>query len=273
MSETESPDYRALFEAAPGLCLVLDPSLTIVAVTDAYAEATMTERAAILGRHIFEVFPDNPDDPGAEGVANLRASLERVIRDRVRDAMPVQKYDIRRPDEDGFEERFWSPTNSPVLDDSGQLRYIIHRVEDVTSHVRLRRGNELQPDEIFAQAREVAAASRALKQANAELSEFARLSAQRAELVREYVAQELNQRVIMKLFDVTLTLSGARSTASLATGQRIDDALAALDRIIAEIRAAIFVEPPEQRLAPDCEVEQRNTLGSNASSYGSRLDR
>ncbi len=30
--------------------------------------------------------------------------------------MPVQKYDIRRPEAEGggFEERFWSPTNSPV---------------------------------------------------------------------------------------------------------------------------------------------------------------
>jgi hypothetical protein len=249
VGEKEPPDYRALLEAAPALCLVLDPNLTIVAATDAYAEATMTDRAAIVGRHVFDAFPDNPDDPAAEGVANLRASLERVIRDRVRDVMHVQKYDIRRPDGNGFEERFWSPTNAPVLDDSGVLRYIIHRVEDVTGQVRVRRANELQPDEIIAQAREVAAASRALKEANAELAEFARLSAQRADLVRDYVAQELNQRVIMKLFDVTLTLSGARCTASAETGERIDDALAALDRVIAEIRAAIFVELPQQSTA------------------------
>jgi hypothetical protein len=268
VSEPESPDYRALFEGAPGLYLVLDPNLTIVAVTDAYAEATMTERTAIIGRDIFEVFPDNPEDPAAEGVANLRASLQRVIRDRVKDVMPVQKYDIRRPDGDGFEERFWSPTNLPVLDDSGQLRYIIHRVEDVSGYVRLRRGNELQPDEVIAQAREVAAASRALKDANAELSEFARLSAERADLVRDYVAQELNQRVIMKLFDVTLALSGARGTASAATGERIDEALAALDRIIAEIRAAIFVEPPQQRLpgAPGSPTPSR--IASNEHSPG-----
>jgi hypothetical protein len=245
----KSPEFRALFEAAPGLYLVLDPSLTIVAVTDAYAAATMTERAEIVGRGVFDAFPDNPQDPGAEGVANLRASLERVIREHVRDVMPVQKYDIRRPDGDGFEERFWSPTNSPVLDASGQLIYIIHRVEDVTGYVRLRRGDELEPLEVIAQAREVAAASRALKEANAQLSEFARLSAQRTESVRDYVAQELNQRVIMRLFDVTLTLGGVRATASAETGARIDNALAALDRIIVEIRAAIFFEPPEQRPA------------------------
>src|SRR5690348_9143643 len=91
-------DFRALFEGAPGLYLVLDPDLNIIAVSDAYAKATMTERDALVGQHLFIAFPDNPDDPSAEGVANLRASLERVRRDRVVDVMPVQKYDIRCPD-------------------------------------------------------------------------------------------------------------------------------------------------------------------------------
>jgi len=100
----------------------------------------MTTREEILWRHLFEVFPDNPNDPAAGGVRNLRASLERVIQNRVADAMPVQKYDIRRPESEGggFEERSWSPVNSPVLGSSGELEYIIHRVEDVSEFMRLR---------------------------------------------------------------------------------------------------------------------------------------
>src|SRR5512132_2684606 len=92
------PDFRALFEAAPGLYLVLAPDLTIVAVSDAYLRATMTRREDILGRGLFEIFPDNPDDPKATGEANLRSSLERVLSHRRSDAMAVQKYDIRRPE-------------------------------------------------------------------------------------------------------------------------------------------------------------------------------
>jgi PAS domain S-box-containing protein len=129
-----------LFEAAPGLYLVLTVDLTIVAVSDAYLRATMTRRDEIVGRGLFEVFPDNPDDPAATGTRNLQASLDRVRRNRAPDAMPVQKYDIRRPASDGggFEERFWSPVNSPVIDPAGELAYIIHRVEDVTDFVRLK---------------------------------------------------------------------------------------------------------------------------------------
>jgi light-regulated signal transduction histidine kinase (bacteriophytochrome) len=128
-------DFRRLFESAPGLYLVLAPDLTILGVTDAYARATMQQRESMIGRGLFEVFPDNPDDPGADGVRNLRASLDRVRHGRIADTMAVQKYDIRKPDADGggFEERYWHPVNTPVLDDAGELRYIIHAVEDVTA--------------------------------------------------------------------------------------------------------------------------------------------
>jgi PAS domain S-box-containing protein len=134
------PDFRALFESAPGLYLVLTPDLRIVAVSDAYLRATMTRREEILGREIFEVFPDNPDDPAATGVRNLRASLERVMQDRRADTMAVQKYDLRRPEPEGggFEERYWSPMNSPVFGEGQQVAYIIHRVEDVTELVGLK---------------------------------------------------------------------------------------------------------------------------------------
>jgi signal transduction histidine kinase len=181
----QAPDFRRLFESAPGLYLVLDPGLTIVAVSDAYLAATMTRREAILGRGVFDVFPDNPDDPATEGARNLRASLQRVKRDRVVDAMPVQRYDIRRPDSEGggFVERFWSPVNSPVVGPAGELVYIIHSVEDVSEFVRLKqRGAEHQQlahdlrgrsekmeAEIFRRTQQAADTSRQLKEANAEL--------------------------------------------------------------------------------------------------------
>jgi PAS domain S-box-containing protein len=139
------PNFQLLFQAVPGCYLVLSPELRIVAVSDAYLRATMTERATILGRGLFEVFPDNPDDPEATGVANLRASLERVLTRRQPDRMAVQKYDIRRPESEGggFEERFWSPLNCPALGPDGSVAYIIHSVEDVSDVVRLRqRGSE-----------------------------------------------------------------------------------------------------------------------------------
>ena len=139
-----------LLEAAPGAYLVLDPNLAIVAVTDAYLQATLTVREQIVGREVFDVFPDNPNDPRATGTRNLRTSLEIVLRTAAPHAMPVQKYDIRRPGSDQFEERYWQPVNTPVVID-GEVAYLIHSVQDVTSLVRLehlRGENELAAGEL-----------------------------------------------------------------------------------------------------------------------------
>ena len=101
--------------------------------------STLTTREKLVGRALFEAFPDNPGDPGATGVKHLRASLEEVMRRREAHTMAVQKYDIRRPESEGggFEVRYWSPVNVPVLGPGGKLTHIIHRVQNVTDYVTL----------------------------------------------------------------------------------------------------------------------------------------
>jgi len=130
-------DFRLLFEATPIPYLVLTPDFTMVAANEARLRATMTTREQILGRNLFEAFPDNPADPDATGVANLRASLMRVLQNRHPDAMPIQKYDIPKDGAaDGeFEVRYWKPLNAPVLNAAGDVIFIIHTVEDVTEQL------------------------------------------------------------------------------------------------------------------------------------------
>ncbi len=181
-----SIDFRALFEAAPGSYLVLAsdlPKFTIVAVTNAYLQATMTQREEIVDRGIFEVFPDNPSDLTANGVQNLRSSLEVVIQSRASDVMPFQKYDIPRPEFQGggFEERYWSPVNSPVLGANQEVAYIIHRVEDVTEFVQLQQQRNEQHGENQAlrsraeqMEAEVYLRAQGLKEANRQLQEAMR---------------------------------------------------------------------------------------------------
>jgi signal transduction histidine kinase/DNA-binding response OmpR family regulator len=139
-------DYRKLFQASPTPFLVLTPKFTIAAVSDSYLSATMTRRSDIVGKGLFDVFPDNPGDPAATGAHNLRKSLDKVLSTCLPDQMAVQKYDVRRPAEEGgsFEERYWSPLNVPVLNDDGELIYIIHRVEDVTKQVKMSQLHESQ---------------------------------------------------------------------------------------------------------------------------------
>ncbi|MFF2806322.1 SpoIIE family protein phosphatase [Streptomyces sp. NPDC058000] len=170
-------DYRALFVATPSPYLVLGTDLVVVDVNDAYCRATGRSCEELVGQHLFTAFPDNPTDSLADGVRNLRASLERVLATGRTDTMPVQRYDIpvlNRPG--GFEERWWSPVNTPVHGPDGQVAYIIHRVEDVTDFVRTRRLHGPRPlaeraqsmeAELYVRARELQRLNDELRAAHA----------------------------------------------------------------------------------------------------------
>lgn len=185
---SSSPDFRLLFEKVPGLYLVLSPEFKIIAVSDGYCKATLTEREKILGRGIFEVFPDNPDDPEATGVSNLRSSLLRVLETKAPDTMAVQKYDIQLPEEEGggFTVKYWSPLNSPVLDKKGKVLCIIHKAEDVTEFVLLKERGEKQSEmtealrsrteemetEIIRRSQELQSANKSLRESEKIKNEF-----------------------------------------------------------------------------------------------------
>lgn len=172
MLELGGVDFRVLFDRAPAAMLVLDPELTIVAVSDSYAAATLTRRDDIVGRHLFDVFPDNPADGDATGVGNLTASLQRVLRLRKPDTMAVQKYDIPVAGGAAFEERYWSCTNTPLLDDAGRVEVIVHRAEDVTDYVAGKANGVAQEAEILRRSAELHDLSNQLRDANSAKNEF-----------------------------------------------------------------------------------------------------
>ncbi|MFD9500514.1 PP2C family protein-serine/threonine phosphatase [Streptomyces sp. NPDC060035] len=181
-------DHAALFAATPSPYLVLGPDLVIVDVNRAYLEATGRTREDLLGEHIFTAFPNNPADPEADGVHNLKTSLHRVLSSRRPDTMALQKYDIPVMGRPGaFEERWWSPVNTPVTGPDGQVSYIIHRVEDVTAFVkahqaahpasvqvgqRLEKAQALEA-ELYARARELQRLNEELRHAHTREREVA----------------------------------------------------------------------------------------------------
>jgi serine phosphatase RsbU (regulator of sigma subunit) len=130
-------DYAAWFAAMPSPCLVIGPDLVIVEANRAYLEATGRTREDLIGKNLFDAFPENAANPSAEGgMRKVKAALSRVLATGEQDSM-ILKYDIPvagRPGE--FEERWWSPVFTPIIGSDGGVEWIFIRSDDVTAFVR-----------------------------------------------------------------------------------------------------------------------------------------
>ncbi|SAL72367.1 PAS/PAC sensor hybrid histidine kinase [Caballeronia cordobensis] len=145
-SQNPVPDehLQLIVEATPTPMLILwpDDAFTIAGVTDAYLKETLTVRNEIVGRALFDVFPDNPAAPEADATTNLHASLKYVVATKKPHTMAIQRYDVPDRDRGGFAFRYWSPVNAPVIARDGRLLYVLHRVENVTEFMLSQKANE-----------------------------------------------------------------------------------------------------------------------------------
>ncbi|MGW5780081.1 PP2C family protein-serine/threonine phosphatase [Streptomyces sp. NPDC003863] len=173
-------DYRAVFQALPGAVALLTPSLVYADVNEAYLSLSGRMREQLIGRYLFDVFPDNPHDPSATGTRNLRLSLERVVATGEPDTMAIQRYDVESADRPGqWQERYWSPVNAPVPAPDGTVALLLHRVEEVTEliHARGARSNtdraRALESELYTRARELQEVNERLRRAHAREREVA----------------------------------------------------------------------------------------------------
>lgn len=137
-TSTLTQELRAL-ETVPDSYIVVSPELVILTASNAYLADTLKRRDELVGRYLFDAFPDNPAAPEANAVRNWRASLEHVMATGRPHQMALQHYDVLDPERPGyFVERHWLPRNTPVFDGEGKLRYIIHSSVNVTDEVQAR---------------------------------------------------------------------------------------------------------------------------------------
>lgn len=129
----EEINFKALFEEAPGLILVLNPSFTILAISHAYVEATYTKREDLVGKYFFDVFQDTKN---TTAVAETKASMEYVLKNKKPHLIPMLRMEIKNL-AGVLEEKYWNPINKPILTKDNQVQYIVHIVKDLTEFVKL----------------------------------------------------------------------------------------------------------------------------------------
>ncbi|MDW4905154.1 SpoIIE family protein phosphatase [Streptomyces sp. ADMS] len=173
-------DYAAVFRALPGMVALLTPDLVYADANDDFVRLSGRTREQLVGRYIFDVFPENPHDPAAAGMRETEASMLRTVATGERDTMALLRYDIEDPERPGhWQEHYWSPVNAPILGADGQVALIAHRVEEVTELIRAFGGpdgdsrDRALEAELYTRARELQEVNERLRAAHAREREVA----------------------------------------------------------------------------------------------------
>lgn len=124
-------DFNRIFDSLPGHFALLRavPGYPVVAMSRSLRALSRDPDGAI-GRPLFELFPEAPEAAGSS--RPLTASFERVVRERAVDRNE-QRFDLFDAATGTYRERYWTATNTPVLDANGDVEFILHQTEDAAT--------------------------------------------------------------------------------------------------------------------------------------------
>jgi PAS domain S-box-containing protein len=146
--------YKAIFQNSPvgSYLLSTTPDVTILDVNESFLSGVSLTREQMVGRRLFEVFPDNPLDAQDTGVEALRHSIAQAVSTGRTQVMTAQRFPISRILPSGevvIEERFWSASNTPIYGPDGTMVCVSHVTTEITKQVRAE--NALRESERHAQ--------------------------------------------------------------------------------------------------------------------------
>jgi PAS domain S-box-containing protein len=123
-------NFEAILMDAPVPMMVLDRQLHFVTANDAYLTMVSKAKADLIGRYVFDVFPEEPD--------RVEAMVE-IFQKVFEGERPVFKeipFTIAR---DGkLVEHWWTASHAPVPGADGSIKYLVQYSENVTEQVHLR---------------------------------------------------------------------------------------------------------------------------------------
>ncbi|RYE59611.1 MAG: PAS domain S-box protein [Sphingobacteriales bacterium] len=132
--------YKAIFNHSQAAMLIVSPDedYIMLDVNEAYLSGTNTTREDLVGKSVFAVFPGNPTDEVSKNIERTYYSFEQAIKTKKPHTMSNYRYDIPIRGTNEFEERYWTTTNTPMLDENGEVIYFIHSPTNVTEIYKLR---------------------------------------------------------------------------------------------------------------------------------------
>src|SRR4029077_3421397 len=81
-------------------------------------------------------------DEVSKNIERTIFSFEEAIRNRKTHTMYNYRYDIPVRGTEAFEERYWTTSNTPILDENGEVGYLVHSPMNVTELYKSRQREE-----------------------------------------------------------------------------------------------------------------------------------
>ena len=130
----QRPSFESLFRLSPNAYVLLDRDLVILDANAAYLALTGRRLEEIQGQRLHEAFAADPLSPETTRVQELLDSFARVLSRKAIDTLPVIRYSIARHTSLGsvYEDRYWSATHTPILDEQGEVVAILQHTSDIT---------------------------------------------------------------------------------------------------------------------------------------------
>ncbi len=163
-------DYHELFTQSSALKVAVDTDFNVLNVSDGFLHITQNERDNIVGKYIFDVFPEISNDIDENLVNTMRDSFNKVLSEKATYTSPVVRYQIpSHTTENGKEVRYWKVINTPFLDDDENVKFISQRFVDVTDNRKLSEQLEVEKNNLDEYKTAAEYIENALKQAPAPI--------------------------------------------------------------------------------------------------------
>ncbi len=125
-------DFEALFQSMPTPFMVLDRDLHFVAMNRAYLAMTGRTEAELLGKYVFDAFPDRPE----RQEATKRPFLLALAGEE--NTLKRNMFAIERPGR-GRQDLYWDVHHTPVRDGNGAVIGVLQHGQDVSAEVEAER--------------------------------------------------------------------------------------------------------------------------------------
>lgn len=124
------------FEASPIASLIIypdSPDFTIAGANKAFFKMLKSVSEEIIGKSFFEAFPQDIHENGSKRKKVMKAVLEDVMLLKKPHKMKLQRHDNEKVNI--AETKCWNCDTYPILNDAGEVEYIILQAVDITEQI------------------------------------------------------------------------------------------------------------------------------------------